>query len=76
VPVSIASVGTRDVGRYLDGLGAVTALNTVTVKSRVDGQLMTVRFQEGQLVRRGDLLAEIDSLHRFHLDTGSDDPNA
>jgi multidrug efflux system membrane fusion protein len=62
VPVAVASVGTRDVARYLGGLGAVTALNTVTVKSRVDGQLMTVRFQEGQLARRGDLLAEMAAI--------------
>jgi multidrug efflux system membrane fusion protein len=60
-PVVVAPVSTRDVGVYITGLGAVTPLNTVTVHTRVDGQLLTVKFREGQLVNEGDLLAEIDA---------------
>lgn len=61
-PVTVAAVaaGTKDIGVYLTGLGTVTAVSTVTVRSRVDGQLINVAFHEGQVVRAGDLLAQID----------------
>ena len=60
VPVGVATAERRDVPVYLKGLGSVTASNTVSVKSRVDGQLAQVNFKEGQNVSTGDLLAVID----------------
>ncbi len=59
-PVSIATVVTGDLHIYQSALGSVTALNTVTVKSRADGELRKIYFTEGQMVKAGDLLAEID----------------
>jgi multidrug efflux system membrane fusion protein len=59
-PVQAATAVNKAVPRYLTGLGTITAANTVTVRSRVDGQLMAIHFQEGQQVKAGDLLAEID----------------
>jgi len=60
VSVSVAKATLQDLPVYLTGLGSVTASNTVNVRSRVDGQLVTVTFKEGQPVRKGDLLAVID----------------
>jgi membrane fusion protein, multidrug efflux system len=60
VPVVATAACTSDVAVYLAGLGSVTPLNTVTVHTRVDGELTKVLFQEGRRVNAGDLLAEID----------------
>jgi membrane fusion protein, multidrug efflux system len=60
VAVAVAQVKQQDVPVYLTGLGAVTAFYTANIKSRVDGQIMKVNFQEGQIVHDGDLLIEID----------------
>jgi multidrug efflux system membrane fusion protein len=60
IPVSVAAAERRDVPIYLTGLGTVQAFNTVTVKTRVDGELVKVAFTEGQDVKAGALLAQID----------------
>ena len=60
LPVVAAQARQGSIDVYLDALGTVTPRNVVTVRSRVDGQLMQVAFREGQLVKSGELLAEID----------------
>src|SRR3981189_641313 len=60
VPVLAATPRIQDVPVYLDGVGAVRALNNVMVRSQVDGKLIAVNFTEGQDVKKGDVLAEID----------------
>ena len=60
VPVLAATPRIENVPVYLDGVGSVRALNTVTVRSQVDGKLSRINFTEGQDVQKGDILAEID----------------
>src|SRR5215475_5431411 len=60
VPVSAAIARRGDLNLYLTEIGTVTPFKTVTVHSRVDGELVQVLFKEGQMVKEGDLLAEID----------------
>lgn len=60
IPVLAATPRVQDVPVYLDGVGAVRALNTVTVRAQVDGKLIAVNFVEGQDVKKGEVLAEID----------------
>jgi len=60
IPVVVAQAERGDIGVYVTGLGTVTPLNTITVTTRVDGQLMAVKYKEGEKVRQGDPLVEID----------------
>jgi multidrug efflux system membrane fusion protein len=60
IPVAVAKAEVRDLPILLNGLGSVDAFNTVAVKSRLDGQLIKVNVREGQEVKQGELLAEID----------------
>jgi multidrug efflux system membrane fusion protein len=60
VPVGVATVATRDFPVYLTGLGSVQAFNTVSLKTRIDGQITQVNFQEGQDVKDGEVLIQID----------------
>ena len=60
VPVVLAVVESRDVPIHLNGLGNVQGFNTVTIRSRVDGQLERIAFTEGQDVKAGEVLAQID----------------
>ena len=59
-PVGVATIGTGDIKVVVNALGTVTPIATVTVKSRVNGQLLEVGFHEGQSVKKGDFLAQID----------------
>lgn len=60
IPVVTATVQKKDMEVYINGLGTVTAFKTVTVRSRVEGELVKVFFTEGQVVKEGDQIAEID----------------
>lgn len=60
VPVSAATAHKGDIGVYIDAIGTVTPVYTVTVTSRVQGQIMSVNYREGQMVHKGDSLVEID----------------
>ena len=58
--VGVATVGRGDMPVALNGLGTVTSLATVTIRSQISGYLVSVAFREGQIVQKGDLLAQID----------------
>jgi membrane fusion protein, multidrug efflux system len=76
IPVTVAQVKTADFPVYLNGLGTVEPYHTVTVRSRVDGEITKVAFKQGQMIKEGDLLVQIDprpyhadSIARQQLDT-------
>jgi membrane fusion protein, multidrug efflux system len=60
IPVTVADVKTADFPVYLNGLGTVEPYNTVTVRSRVDGAVTKITFKQGQMVKEGDVLVQID----------------
>ena len=69
VPVLVAAAAKADVPVYLDAVGTIKALNTVTVSPQVDGKLLSVGFKEGQDVKKGDVLARIDpTIYQAQLD--------
>ena len=69
VPVIVATVSRADVPVYLDAVGTIKALNTVTVSPQVDGKLLSVNYKEGQDVKKGDILARIDPvIYQAQLD--------
>ncbi len=69
VPVLVSAVTRADVPVYLDAVGTIKALNTVTVRPQVDGKLLTVNFKEGDDVKKGDVLARIDPvIYKAQLD--------
>ena len=69
VPVLVAAATKADVPVYLDAVGTIKALNTVTVSPQVDGKLLSVGFKEGQDVKKGDVLARIDpTIYQAQLD--------
>jgi multidrug efflux system membrane fusion protein len=60
VPITTASVRQGPIGVYINALGTVTSVYTATITSRVDGQIISVNYREGQMVRQGDLLIQVD----------------
>jgi multidrug efflux system membrane fusion protein len=60
VPVTVTAARRQDVPLMLDAIGTVQAFNTITVRAQVDGQLIEIAFTEGQMVKRGDVLARVD----------------